>query len=65
MGTEKTYYNEHHENPEVITYQKDNIVILKKLQRRMRVWKVMSDNEEKNYLIKRNCSIISYSIIVC
>ena len=54
MGTEKTYYNYHHDNPEVITYRKDYIATLKKLQRRMQVWKVMSDDEEKNYLIKCN-----------
>lgn len=56
MGTEKHYYNYHHDNPEVITYRKDYIATLKKLQRRMQVWKVISDDEEKNYLIKCNWS---------
>ena len=38
MGTQKTYYNDHHENPEVIEYRLNYILTIRKLQKRMRVW---------------------------
>ena len=35
--TKKTYYNDHHQHPVVISFRKNYILLLEKLQRRMRV----------------------------
>ena len=52
----KTYYNDHHQHPVVISFRKKYISLLEKLQRRMRVWKILSEQEENIYLEKRNLS---------
>ena len=56
MSTKKTYYNDHHENPEVIAYRLKYIKTLKELYTRMRVWKILSEKEELEYLLCREWS---------
>ena len=53
MGSQKTYYNDHHENPEVIVYRINYIKILRKLQMRMKVWRIISEQEEEKYKTMR------------
>ena len=53
MGSQKTYYNDHHENPEVIVYRGNYIKTKKKLQMRMQVWRIISDQEEEKYKTMR------------
>ena len=50
----KTYYNDHHQHPVVISFRKYYILFIEKLQRRMRVWKILSEQEEDIYLEKGN-----------
>ena len=54
--TQKTYYNDHHQKPDVIAHRHSYISNLRKLQKRMRVWKILSEVEEKKYLEKREWS---------
>ena len=54
MDSKKTYYNDLHGNPEVIEHR-DNVYIaqLKKLQKRMKVWKWLTEDEEEEYFKKK------------
>ena len=56
MDSKKTYYNDHHQNPEVIEHREKYIGTIKKLQKRMRVWKLLTEDEEEEYLKKREWS---------
>ena len=54
MDSNKTYYNDHHQHPEVIEHR-DNVYIawIKKLQKRMKVWKWLTEDEEEEYFKKK------------
>ena len=54
--TKKTYYNDHHQHPDVIAHRLQYISVLKQLQRRMRVWVVISASEEARYRLLRSKS---------
>ena len=56
MDTKKTYYNDHHQDTEVIKHREVYIATIKRLQRRIRVWKLLSEEEEAKYLLKREWS---------
>jgi len=56
IRTEKTYYNDHHQKPEVIKHCEGYIENLKKLQKQMKVWKVLSEKDEKEYMKRREWS---------
>ena len=54
--TNKTYYNDHHQKPEVISHRHEYITKLRKLQKRMRLWKVLLEAEQSRYMQKREWS---------
>ena len=56
MDTKKTYYNDRHQDSVVIKHRNVYINTLKKLQKRMKVWKVLSESEEEKYLKTRDWS---------
>ena len=62
METQKTYYNDHNENPEVIEFRTIYIETIKKLQKCMRVWKVLSVEEEQKYITMRKWSSFENAI---
>ena len=49
--TQKTYYNDQHQKADVIDHRNNYIAALERLQRRMRVWVVLSAEEEDKYLV--------------
>ena len=56
MGSQKTYYNDHHENIEVVAYRGICIITIWNLQKRTRVWKIISEEEEDQYKTTRQWS---------
>ena len=55
-GTQKTYYNDQHQKVDVLKHRDENPATLTKLQRRMRVWVILSKEEEDNNLNDRSKS---------
>ena len=56
MGTGKTYYNDQHQKREVIEHRREYTATLTRLQKRMRVWVLLSREEEDQYLAIRGKS---------
>ena len=56
MGTGKCYYNDQHQKVEVITHREEYIKTINLLQKRMRVWVVLSKADEDRYLGVRQMS---------
>ena len=54
--TKKTYYNNQHQNKEVLAHRDKYIETLRRLQRRMRVWVLLSSEEEAAYVERRRQS---------
>ena len=49
-NTKKTYYNDQHQKSDVIKSRVQYIETLERLQKRLRVWVVLSKVEQDNYL---------------
>ena len=52
-NTKKTYYNDQHQNQEVFAHRNVYIKTLRRLQRQMCVWVLLSSNEEAAYVERR------------
>ena len=63
-GTEKTYYNNQHQSPEVLLYRKAFLSKLRCLQRRMKVWVILSVKEESKYIKFRESSLFPEAMAV-
>ena len=55
-----TYYNDHHQHLEVLSFRKNFIFILEIMRKRTRVWKILIEEEEENmYLEKGTCHLLN------
>ena len=56
MDNKKTYYNDQHQNPQVINYRTELFKRLYILQKRMRVWNLCNKIEQEEYIAARDLS---------
>merc|ERR1711972_639534 len=53
MDTKKSYYNDQHQDPEVVRYRQKYIESIMELKKRMKVWHLLSEKEEEKYMKTR------------